>query len=782
METKGRVLLRLESELSIFKVPKSLLVSYEEFKNSGVNVLERINSLVSSSSMLAIRSSSNREDQKLESGAGAFKTVLGVSKKNKTKILSSIKEVFQSYTNVNGNLDGSEVLIQDMVDDVDVSGVVFTKDMDTGAPYYVVNYDDISGLTHHVTSGTGVNSNRTLFIHRDHVNRMKSERFRVLIEAVKELEEKLGNDSLDIEFAINSRLEVFLLQVRSITVAPKFREAVFREMNDELAKVEQSLRTTLIRDQALFGEKSVYSTMCDWNPAEIIGRTPKVLANSLYRELFTDDIWSLARGVMGYKTPEGPLMRDILGQPYIDVRKSINSFLPENLGRDISEKLANEWLERLELFPELHDKVEFDVAITCWTFGFEQLIERSAKTLTIRERDVYSKEMKRLTLELMVPGPNNTLEVAKTKLEELSNLSIDDKSIFELIAECKDLGSHPFAICARHAFVARTILQSLVEIEVLSEKEFDKLLREATTVTSTFIFDFRSVGKGNLSKNAFFQKYGHLRPGTYEITSERYDQVDWTFENDNVLGQEQRVVIDGKLGLREKTLASIQSLMKQSGISSLTSSELIEYCINSIATREEAKFTFTKHVSGILEKLATAGDKHGLSREEISHLSLFDAARLESDHMRDDEVTRLRSQIELHKFNHQVSRAARLPEVIYSETAAYVIPFQVSKPNFVGKQKVSGPLKEVVTGEKKLTLTGAIVMIENADPGFDWIFAEGILGLVTKFGGVNSHMAIRCAELSITAAIGCGDQLFESMRLENLVEIDPQAAIISGIS
>ena len=29
-----------------------------------------------------------------------------------------------------------------------------------------------------------------------------------------------------------------------------------------------------------------------------------------------------------------------------------------------------------------------------------------------------------------------------------------------------------------------------------------------------------------------------------------------------------------------------------------------------------------------------------------------------------------------------------------------------------------------------------------------------IKGLITKYGGVNSHMAIRCAELSVPAAIG----------------------------
>ena len=54
-----------------------------------------------------------------------------------------------------------------------------------------------------------------------------------------------------------------------------------------------------------------------------------------------------------------------------------------------------------------------------------------------------------------------------------------------------------------------------------------------------------------------------------------------------------------------------------------------------------------------------------------------------------------------------------------------------------------------------------IVCIESADPGYDWIFTRGILGLVTKFGGANSHMTIRCAELGLPAAIGVGEHTFD---------------------
>ncbi len=47
-----------------------------------------------------------------------------------------------------------------------------------------------------------------------------------------------------------------------------------------------------------------------------------------------------------------------------------------------------------------------------------------------------------------------------------------------------------------------------------------------------------------------------------------------------------------------------------------------------------------------------------------------------------------------------------------------------------------------------------------------------VMALVTQFGGANSHMAIRCAELSIPAVIGVGEKNFSEWSKAKYLEID----------
>jgi len=77
-------------------------------------------------------------------------------------------------------------------------------------------------------------------------------------------------------------------------------------------------------------------------------------------------------------------------------------------------------------------------------------------------------------------------------------------------------------------------------------------------------------------------------------------------------------------------------------------------------------------------------------------------------------------------------------------------------------------------------LDNHIIMIESADPGFDWIFSHNIAGLITRYGGANSHMAIRCAEFGLPAAIGCGERLFKTLSSQRIIELNCRSRSIKG--
>ena len=74
----------------------------------------------------------------------------------------------------------------------------------------------------------------------------------------------------------------------------------------------------------------------------------------------------------------------------------------------------------------------------------------------------------------------------------------------------------PFAGLARCGFIATEILNSFVEQKIFSENDRLKFLANIKTITSKMQDEMYK------NKGAFLKKFGHLRPGTYEITSLNY--------------------------------------------------------------------------------------------------------------------------------------------------------------------------------------------------------------------------------------------------------------------
>jgi glutamine kinase len=114
--------------------------------------------------LVAVRSSSLTEDCWNSSNAGAFTSLLNIDSSNNNLLINAIDRVIASY---GSDSESNQVLVQEMVNHVSLSGVLFTRSIDLDAPYFVVNYDDITGKTDTVTSGLG-KTLRTVFLYKGH--------------------------------------------------------------------------------------------------------------------------------------------------------------------------------------------------------------------------------------------------------------------------------------------------------------------------------------------------------------------------------------------------------------------------------------------------------------------------------------------------------------------------------------------------------------------------------------------------------------------------------------
>lgn len=781
--TKAETLDRLSGLVSTALVPAMYFFTRETWSRSPESVFEEIRSRFPGQE-LAVRSSALAEDGAHRSMAGAFLSLLGIPGSDEPRLRHSIEQVLESM----GHHPGDQILIQALVRDIAVSGVIMTYDMVNGAPYYCIDYDDESGRTDIVTGGNGIN--KGLFVYRDAGKDMiRSVRVAAFLALARELERLCDCLALDIEFGLDRSGQLHLFQVRRIALAKHWHPATERRVKRKLAFAESYIRERSLPRHGVLGDRTILAVMPDWNPAEIIGTTPRQLAASLYRELITHRVWTKAREAMGYRAVgDSELMLLINNHPYIDVRNSFNSFLPAQVPDAMGAKLVNAWLDRLEAHTEYHDKVEFEIVPTCLDFCFdEQLHARYDGLLSTGERDGYRAALTDLTRNLLRPGVANTLDQALSHSGQLRTLQLAPAPreggghghlarAFLLIQLCLEHGTRPFAVAARHAFVAEALLRSAISRGALSPERLTAFKRSVRTVTGEMVGDLGKVHQDSLSREAFLAQYGHLRPGTYEITSLRYDEREDLFSGampDAMPSATQEFT----LSARER--GDLDALLRESGLDVLEADGLLAYARRAIAGREQVKFDFTRTLSDALTELVHWGEAQGLSRDDLSYLDWTDISRSITQPVMDEADRHFLDIAESGRRSVAGAFAFRLSHIISSPRDIYVATLNRSVPNFVGSGAASGHVVELTANTPaSFEIRDRIVCIENADPGFDWIFARQPRALITRFGGANSHMAIRCAEFGLPAAIGCGEQIFQRIVASGAVELNCPGKIL----
>lgn len=795
--SKADTLISLSGKLKKSFIGDIYVFTVEDWQISPGAVLESVKKRFCPNKIV-IRSSSMMEDKESDSKAGCFYSQLGVDSRVTASISSAIDKVIESYGSLCNDLLKNQIMVQPYVDAVSVSGVVFTRHIGNNSPYYCINYDDISGKTDTVTGGK-VGSLECIF---RGANVSRDNRWHSLLEAVKEIESHFPSTTLDIEFAITKKGFVNIFQVRPLAANRNIALPDERHIDDLIESMKAKFRRFSRRVPHLAGEGTIFGDMPDWNPAEIIGSRPNTLDYTLYSFLFTDHAWHEARTSLGYSNVfPGELMTSFGKRPYIDVRLSFNSLTPAIVPARLKEKLISYYLDKLRLSPEKQDKVEFEILWTCYDFSLPRTVKvLNRNNFKAKETEMIVSSLRDLTNDILKKSRaifkedlayTSLLTDRKQKIVKFaSHRSVSAWDFFtdayNMLQNCKKFGAQPFARLARLAFIAKSFLISMKNEGIISEDSYHAVLNSIETVASNFSADLKRMHEGRISKDLFFKKYGHLRPGTYDITAPRYDSVKSLFKGyDPSCERNKRSHICKKHAMSKKEMLCLDRHIKKHGLYG-DSVFLMDFIKKAIEYREYSKFEFTKTLSDALEVIAQAGKCLGFSRSDLGDMDLNTIMKFRNPEYADTEYAKdvLAQSKERHYKERQWSNLLVLPPVITSESDFHHVISYESRPNFITDKMLRAP---VLRFDRSLflrsdKLSKHIVMLENADPGYDWIFSKKPLGIITKYGGVASHMAIRCAEFGIPAAIGCGESLYEKLAESKAVIIDCTKKMLKPLS
>jgi phosphohistidine swiveling domain-containing protein len=708
---------------------------------------------------LIVRSSCLSEDGSGASMAGRFLSL--PCDPLEDEVIGAVERVIASY----GSGDPeNEVLVQPLLTEVRSAGVAFSRDPSTCAPYVTVNFEDGAG-TDGVTSGR--RAELRTHVHWKHAPVPPPPHVAPVVGLVLELEDLLGHDGIDVEYAVDAGGTLHLLQVRPLAGMPAPVPA--ERHRDVVRSIADKVAAGMRRSPFIHGDRTVYGVMPDWNPAEIIGIRPRPLSLSLYRDLVTDSVWAYQRNNYGYKNLRShPLLVHFHGLPYIDVRVSFNSFIPENITGALAEKIVDYYLRKLLSFPQLHDKVEFKIVFSCYTPSMPGSLSG------LREHGFGDDEI-RLFMDSLRALTNNIINhrrgLWRTDLEKLQELVRRRDELFRcgagrieriywLLEDCKRYGSLPFAGLARAGFIAVQLLQSLGEIGVIGEESIHAFMGSLNTVGSQITEDRRSMPPSD-----FLAKYGHLRPGTYDILSPRYDEMpDLYFDWDRRAPAMRRDAPEFRLSLGE--MREMSRMLESHALDDDVIS-FFEFLKAGIEGREYAKFVFTKNLSDALSLFAQLGAELGFTREEMSFCDIGVVRELYLSSS--DPRAAIAASIDLGRARYEVTRQLVLPPLIRSPTDVWSFEIPSAEPNYVTLKSVTAP---VDTSLEKARLADSIVMIPSADPGYDWLFSFPIAGLITAYGGANSHMAVRAAELGLPAVIGAGELNYRRWSESSVLAVD----------
>ncbi|MFA5030038.1 MAG: PEP-utilizing enzyme [Patescibacteria group bacterium] len=304
------------------------------------------------------------------------------------------------------------------------------------------------------------------------------------------------------------------------------------------------------------------------------------------------------------------------------------------------------------------------------------------------------------------------------------------------ILEYVSVGTEMFVRVARLAFYWKNKFDEMyprVDLNELIAGAFKPIGNQLQT-------DLVACRNGSITREELVRRYGHLRPGQFSVFSESYadDPETYLFAH----------------------MSSATNPMKTHRHNAFEGTIEFKNVIMFMQARERMKFLFTQVLYLFSVKLKRVLAERGISEKDASRLSW----RILDSFLSGPCETEMSSGEEF---------PVLLPDVIVpGVTDLKVVTFAEAMPSYITSTIVKACVCVLEQPNAKVDVQGALVLLPNSDPGYDFLFHSGAVGIITKVGGPASHMCIRALELQMPSCIGCGENMYQTLASAKTVVLD----------
>ena len=132
-------------------------------------------------------------------------------------------------------------------------------------------------------------------------------------------------------------------------------------------------------------------------------------------------------------------------------------------------------------------------------------------------------------------------------------------------------------------------------------------------------------------------------------------------------------------------------------------------------------------------------------------------------------INELFNEIENNKKKHHITSSIKLPALITNSQDVDFFYQEESEPNFITQLILESEV--IVIENENVDIKNKIVLIENADPGFDWIWSP-YKRIDNKIWRCCISHGNKMCRIRFTCGIGCGDLIFENILSSNIIRLD----------